>query len=90
MERGLQDVSQFRRPDGRYIRLHDPDRTMECGTVYLWDRDSRGVDCAVSFVLEERREIKMDGIWGAYLMLGGLALIMFIVAIWPSKKKKVE
>ncbi len=29
----------------------------------------------------------MEGIWGAYLMLGGLALIMFIVALWPSKKK---
>lgn len=30
----------------------------------------------------------MDGIWGAYIMLAGLALIIFLMAIWPSKKKK--
>ncbi len=32
----------------------------------------------------------MDGLWGVYLMMAGVALIIFIAAIWPSKKKKVE
>jgi hypothetical protein len=32
----------------------------------------------------------MEGVWGAYLMLAGVALMIFIAAIWSSKKKKVE
>ena len=29
----------------------------------------------------------MDGLWGAYIMIGGFAIIVLIAALWPSKKK---
>ena len=29
----------------------------------------------------------MEGIWGAYLMIGGFAIIVLIAILWPSKKK---
>ena len=32
----------------------------------------------------------MDGLWGAYIMIGGFAVIVLIAALWPTKKKKVE
>ena len=32
----------------------------------------------------------MDGLGGTYLMLAGVALIIFIAAIWPSRKKDVQ
>lgn len=30
----------------------------------------------------------MDGLWGAYIMLGGFALVVAIAVFWPFKRKK--
>lgn len=30
----------------------------------------------------------MNGLWGALAALGGFAIIMLIVALWPSRKTK--
>lgn len=30
----------------------------------------------------------MEGLWGAYLMLGSLAAIVALMIFWPFKRKK--